>query len=52
MTLLRTTTILAIVLYAGYWLDSAARRRRKQLEHQAHHKAVEGWEGEGGNVVD
>ena len=51
MNLLRITTILAIVMYAGYWLNSAT-RQRKQLEHRAEDKAIEGWEGEGGNVVD
>lgn len=52
MTLLRTTAILAIVIYAGYWLDSAAHRRRKELERKGEHKAIEGWEGEGGNMVN
>lgn len=52
MTLLRTTVILAIVIYAGYWLDSAAHRRRKELERKGEHKAIENWEGEGGNMVN
>lgn len=50
MNILRTTAIMAIVMYAGYWLDSAHHRHKRR--EKAEREAIHDWEGEGGNVAD
>ena len=48
---MRTSAILALIIFAGYWLDSE-RRRRKHLDRATSREAIEDWEGEGGNIVE
>jgi len=50
MNFMQKTGVLAILLWAGLWVDARHRRSRRR-ERQEERAVIHEWEGEGGNVL-
>lgn len=50
MNLMQKTGVLAMLLWAGLWVDARHRHSRRR-ERQDERAVIDEWEGEGGNVL-